>query len=121
MLAMSARNSSILAALLLVFAVTQVGGMWVFMGILFFMVGSITPVQANTMAGGLAQDSLRAGSAAALFGAATFAGGAVASWIAGMLYDGAAPARGLSIVVACALFGVALSIWLVVLKRPHKA
>lgn len=121
MLAMSARNAMVLAALLLAFALTGIGGMWAFLVVLFFMVGSVTPVQANTMAGGLAQDSLRAGSAAALFGAATFAGGAAASWIAGMLYDGAAPARGLSLVVACALVGVALSIWLIVLKRPHQA
>ncbi len=121
MLAMSARSATILSALLILFAVTQIGGMWSFLAVVFFMVGSITPVQANTMAGGLAQDSLRAGSAAALFGAATFAGGAAASWVASLLYDGAMPARGLSIVIACSLAGVALSIWLIVLRRPHKA
>ena len=118
LLGFSARNALILAALLLVFAVTQIGGVWAFMALLFFMVGSIAPVQANTMAGGLARADLRAGSAAALFGAATFAGGAIASWIAGSLYDGTA--RGLSVVVAAGMIGLALAIRFIVL-RPRPA
>ena len=108
MLRMSARNALILAALLALFAITGWGGFWGLLAILFFMVGSVTPVQANTMAGGLAADPLRAGSAAALFGAATFASGALASWIAGAMFDGTA--RGLCIVIAACLVGVAVSI-----------
>lgn len=116
LLAVSARNAIILAVLLLIFAVTQIGGLWVLSILLFFMVGSITPVQANAMGGGLAIDPLRAGSAAALFGGITFAGGAAASWAASLLYDSAAPARGLTIVMGLCLIGVALSIRLIVLR-----
>lgn len=119
MLRMSSRNALILAALLLLFAATGIGGVWSFLAILFFMVGSVSPVQANTMAGGLAIDPLRAGSAAALFGAATFAAGAFASWIAGMLYDGSA--RGLCVVIACCLIGVSATIRLLVLPRAAAA
>lgn len=118
LLGLSARNALILAVLLLIFAATEIGGVWTFLVVLFFMVGSITPVQANTMAGGLAQAELRAGSAAALFGAATFAGGAVASWISGLLYDGTA--RGLSVVVAGSLIGVAIVVHLLVPRRPRE-
>ena len=120
LLRISARNALILATLILIAGVTGIGGIWLFLGLLFFMVGSITPVQANTMAGGLSLASLRAGSCAALFGAAMFAGGAVASWLTGLLYDGTT--RGLSIVVSVALLGVALSIRLIVLrKEPQTA
>lgn len=116
MLRMSARNAVVLAALLFLFAATGWGGLWSLSAILVFMVGSVSPVQANTMAGGLAIDPLRAGSAAALFGAATFAAGAVMSAIAGMLYDGTA--RGLCVVIGCCLIGVAVSIWTLVLRGP---
>ena len=115
MLRLSARNALILAALVAVFAATGLGGMWALLVLLFFMVGSITPVQANAMAGGLAVDGLRAGSTAALFGAATFAGGSVASLVAGSLYDGTG--RGLCTVVAVCLVGVALAIRLIVLRE----
>jgi len=117
LLRLSARNAAILAALLLAFALVQPEGklgFWLFAGLLFLMVGSITPVQANSMAGGLAIEPLRAGSTAALFGACTFAGGAVASWLAGLLYDGTA--RGLSFVVALCLIGVSAAIYLIVLR-----
>lgn len=114
LLHLSARNALILAALLATFAITGIGGLWVFLALLFLMVGSITPVQANSMAGGLARADLRAGSCAALFGAATFSGGALASWIAGLAYDGTG--RGLSLVVAAALAGVAVSIRLLVAR-----
>ena len=117
LLRLSARNAIILASLLLIFTLMppHAGSFWIFAGLLFFMVGSITPVQANSMAGGLEIDPLRAGSTAALFGAVTFAGGACASWVAGLLYDGTA--RGLSLVVAICLFGVAASIRFIILRR----
>lgn len=115
MLRMSARNALVLAALLFVLAATGWGGLWGFAGVLFFMVGSVSPVQANAMAGGLGIDSLRAGSAAALFGAATFAAGAGAAAIAGALYDGTA--RGLCLVIAVSLIGVFASIRLLVLRQ----
>ncbi len=111
-LRLSARNAALLAVLLLLFGLTQIGGLVVLLILLFLMIGSISPVQANAMAGGLAVDALRGGSAAALFGAITFAGGAASSWIASLLYDGTA--RGLTMVVAACLAGAALSIWFVI-------
>lgn len=113
----SARNAAILAVLLLAFTVVHpaTGNFWIFAMLLFFMVGSIAPVQANSMAGGLAVDSLRSGSTAALFGACTFAGGALASWLASLVYDGSS--RGLSGVVALCLLGVAGAIRFIVLPR----
>jgi len=116
-LRMSARNALFLAALLFLFAATQIGGLWSLSAILFFMVGSVSPVQANTMAGGLAIDPLRAGSAAALFGAVAFAAGAIASAIAGALYDGTA--RGLCVVIGCCLIGVAASIRFLILRSQN--
>lgn len=117
LLGLSARNAAILAALLLAFAILQptTGNFWIFAVLLFFMVGSISPVQANSMAGGLAVDALRSGSTAALFGACTFAGGAAASWLASLLYDGTS--RGLSFVVALCLLGVAGAIRFIVLRQ----
>ena len=114
MLRMSSRNAVVLALALFALAATGWGGLWVLAGVLFFMVGSVSPVQANTMAGGLAIDPLRAGSAAALLGAATFAAGAVASAIAGALSAGTA--RGLCLVIGISLIGVFLSIRLLVLR-----
>ncbi|MCW3838313.1 multidrug effflux MFS transporter [Sphingomonas canadensis] len=119
LLALSARNGLVLAALFLLFAGTQAGGMWAINVLFFFLAGSVSPIQANTMGGGLAIDPLRAGSAAALFGAMTFAGGAAASAIGGLLYDGTP--RGLAIVIACCLIGCAASIRLIVLRRPEAA
>lgn len=118
LLRLSARNAAMLALALLAFALVHPPGalgFWLFAGLLFLMVGSITPVQANSMACGLAIDPHRAGSAAALFGGCTFAGGAVASWLASLLYDGTA--RGLSLVVALCLMGVSAAIYLIVLRR----
>jgi DHA1 family bicyclomycin/chloramphenicol resistance-like MFS transporter len=112
LLAASGRNALIMAALFTAFAATGIGGLPVLSVLLFVMVGSVSPVQSNTMAGGLAVDPLRAGSAAALFGAATFAAGALASWCVGMLSDGSASA--LCIVIATCLVGAALSIRLLV-------
>jgi DHA1 family bicyclomycin/chloramphenicol resistance-like MFS transporter len=119
MLRMSARNAVILSVLLLVFATSGIGGLWGLSAILFFVVGSVSPVQANTMAGGLSIDPLRAGSAAALFGAATFAAGAIASAVAGALYDGTA--RGLCLVISASLIGVFLSIRLFILRAGPEA
>jgi len=122
LLRLSARNAALLALALLAFALVHPPGalgFWLFAGLLFLMVGSITPVQANSMACGLAIDPHRAGSAAALFGGCTFAGGAVASWLASLLYDGTA--RGLSLVVALCLMGVSAAIHLIVLRRDAQA
>ncbi len=108
LLRLSARTALILAVLLLGFAVTQWGGLYAFVALLFLAVGSFSPVQANAMAVGLATDRLRAGSCAALFGATGFAGGGLASWIAGLLYDGTPSA--LTMMAALCLLGGGLSL-----------
>lgn len=86
-LRMSGRNAVLLAIGFLLFGLTGLGGLTSLVILLFFLVGSISPVQANTMAGGMGVDRLRAGSAAALFGATSFAVGAFASWASSLLYD----------------------------------
>ena len=98
----------------MLFASTQWGGLPALVALLFLVIGSTAPVQANTMACGLGVDGLRSGSTAALFGTATFAAGALASWIAGLFYAGNAAA--LALVIAACLSGSALSIFLLVLS-----
>ena len=105
----SGRNAIVVALLLFAFAMTGAGGLPTLVILLFIVVASIAPVQANTMAGGLAVDGLRSGSTAALFGATTFAAGAVASWIAGLLYRG--NGAGLAIVAGVCLLGSAIAIF----------
>jgi DHA1 family bicyclomycin/chloramphenicol resistance-like MFS transporter len=110
LLRISQRTAPLLGAALLVFALTQWGGLWMFCALLFLAMGSFAPVQANAMAAGLALDRLRAGSCAALFGAAGFAGGGAASWLASLLYDGTP--RGLALVAGLSLAGVGLALGL---------
>lgn len=118
LLAASGRNALVLAVLFAGFALTGLGGLPALALLLFVMVGSVSPVQSNTMAGGLAVDPLRAGSAAALFGAATFAAGALASWCVGLLSDGSA--RALCLVIAACLVGAGMSIRLLVTPATPK-
>ena len=99
--------------MLLIVAVTGVGGVWGLMVPLFLTIASASCVQANSMAGALAVDPTRSGSTAALFGASAFGLGAVASTIAAALRDGTARPMVLVIVVcligcAAALYGLAL-------------
>ena len=115
-LRLSARNALVFASALLLFAATGAGGLPVLVGLLFLVVASIAPVQANTMAGGLGVDPLRSGSTAALFGATTFTAGAIASWIAGLAYRG--DGGGLAVVVAFCLVGSALATFRLVAREP---
>lgn len=89
-LRISGRNALLLATGYVLLAVSGTTSLPLFALLLFLTVGSAAPVQANTLAGGLSADGLRAGSAAALFGMSTFAAGAVASWIGGLIHDGTA-------------------------------
>lgn len=115
-LRLSARNALVFASALLLFAATGAGGLPVLVGLLFLVVASIAPVQANTMAGGLGVDPLRSGSTAALFGATTFTAGAIASWIVGLAYRG--DGGGLAVVVAFCLVGSALATFQLVAREP---
>lgn len=100
-LRISGRNAMLLAAGFIMLALSGTTSLPLFALLLFLTVGSAAPVQANTLAGGLSADGLRAGSAAALFGMATFAAGAIASWIGGLIHDGTA--RPLCLLIAALL------------------
>lgn len=113
MSAVSAINALAFGAL----AVTGVGGLPVLLVLVFAAVSSTSIVQANTMAGALSVDPRRAGSIAALFGAAGFAAGTVASMVAGFLYDGTE--RGMTIVIGASLLGVCIA--LRALTSPSRA
>lgn len=76
------------AALLMIAAVTGIGERWSVLPLLFLLLTSYGFMQGNTMAGALSIDPLRAGSTSALLGAASFATGAVASALGGLLHDG---------------------------------
>lgn len=110
MLRGSARNAIVLAALFALFALTRAGGMWTLLILLFLVISSVAVVQANTLAGALAVDPTRSGAASALFGAFTFAGGTLASWIAGAL--ALREGVGLAVTIAACLICCSAAIFL---------
>jgi len=81
----SMRNAFLLAILFAIFAALRLTELPVLLILLFIVIASTAIVQANTLAMTLGADPARAGAAAALFGASTFAAGAVSSWLAGIL------------------------------------
>ena len=89
-------------------AVTGVGERWSVLPLLFLVLASYSLMQGNTMAGALNVDPRRAGSISALMGAASFATGAVAAWIAGALHDGTP--RPMAAVMLVCLIGSALAL-----------
>ena len=116
-LAVASLTSLGFAVVLALVAFTGLGGMWGVLSSLFLVLASFGLMQANTMAGALSVDPLRAGSTSALMGSASFAAGALAAALVGALHDGTA--RPLAAVMlgslagcAAALFGLAL--------RPEK-
>lgn len=119
MLKGSSRNALLLAAVFVLVPGLGIGG---FLGLfvpLFLVVSTNAFTMANTMAGALSVDPLRAGSASALFGAATFGMGTLASFVAGLLYDGTD--RGLVAVMVCCLLGTAAAIRFLVLPGRRTA
>ena len=104
-----ASNSAIVCAVLLTAAaVTGLGERWSVLPLLFLVLGSYSLMQGNTMAGALNIDPRRAGSISALMGAASFATGAVAAWIAGALHDGTP--RPMAAVMLVCLIGSAVAL-----------
>src|SRR5579864_9596195 len=89
-------------------AVTGVGGEAGVLVLLFLVLASYGLMQGNTMAGALNVDPRRAGSISALMGGLTFATGAGAAWLVGVLHDGTPGPMGL-IMLACML-GSAISL-----------
>lgn len=101
--------------LLLAAAVTGFGGQWTVLPLLFCCLASYGLMAGNTMAGALSVDPTRAGSTSALMGGLSFASGAFASWLGGVLHDGTAvPMAG--VMMAC-LLGSSAALWGLALPR----
>ena len=111
----AAAASAIAAGWLLFVAITRTGGLWSLLVPLFVTVSSASLIQANTLAGALSVDPTRAGTTSALFGASSFAAGALASSAAGALYDGTA--HPMCYVIAICLAGCAATLYLLALRR----
>jgi len=100
-------------AFVLAAAATGIGGKWSVLVGLFAALTSYGFMAANTLAGALGVDPLRAGATSALVGAAAFGCGALASAVAGLFHDGSAVPMAAVMAVSLAgsaalLFGLAL-------------
>ena len=102
-------------ALLLVAALTGLGGKWTVLPLLFACLASYGLMAGNTMAGALSVDPQRAGSTSALMGGLSFAAGAFASWLSGVLHDGSA--RPMAAVMMICLLGSSAALWGLALPR----
>jgi DHA1 family bicyclomycin/chloramphenicol resistance-like MFS transporter len=111
--------SVIFGVLLVLAAVTGFGERWSVLPLLFMLLASYGFMQGNTMAGALSVDPLRAGSTSALLGAASFAVGAVAASIAGLLHDGTP--RPMAFVMLAGLAGSSLALRFLALPRAKPA
>jgi len=99
---------------LLAATVTGLGGRWTVLPLLFMLLSSYGFVQGNTTAGALSVDPRRAGAASALLGASSFATGALASLLGGLLHDGTP--RPMALVMAVALAGATLALRMLALR-----
>lgn len=98
----------LVAAWLAAAALTGFGGLPGLAAPLFFAVSTVSLVQANVLAAALALDATRPGSTAALYGAGSFAAGALLAWIAGVFYDHTA--RPMALVIAACFVGSAVTL-----------
>ncbi|WP_374576061.1 multidrug effflux MFS transporter [Phenylobacterium sp.] len=120
-LRVSSVASTAIAAVLVLAAFAGLGGPWTVLPLLFLLLASYGFVQGNATAGALSVDPLRTGSTSALFGAASFATGALASSISGLLYDGTARPMALIMFAAMAGSTLALRVLALPLERPAQA
>ena len=110
--------SMIFAFLLVAAAWSGVGGQWTVLPLLFLSLSTYGLMGGNTMAGALSVDPKRAGSTSALMGGASFAAGALASWIGGLLHDGTA--RPVAAVMFACLIGSSLAIFLLAVPKDQR-
>jgi DHA1 family bicyclomycin/chloramphenicol resistance-like MFS transporter len=112
-------NLSVFAAsLVLTFdAATGFGGLWGIMVPMFLIMASFGFSQSNTMVGALGEDSLRTGTISSLSGSASFAAGAAAAGIAGLLRDGTA--RPMAFVMVAVLGCAVVILRTLAPARPH--
>ncbi|CAN7296947.1 multidrug effflux MFS transporter [Phenylobacterium sp. LjRoot225] len=113
-----AAYAGVAAALLLTLAaVTGWGERWSVLPTLFLALATYGLMQGNTMAGALNVDPRRAGSISALMGAFSFAAGAAATGVAGLMHDGTA--RPMAVVMLISMAGSALALrGLALPKKP---
>jgi DHA1 family bicyclomycin/chloramphenicol resistance-like MFS transporter len=104
----SMRNAFLMALLFAAFAALPWVGLAPLLLLLFCVIASTAIVQANVLAMILGIDPGRTGSAAALFGACTFAAGAASAWTAGALPLPRDTA--LAVTIAACLVGCGLSL-----------
>ncbi len=109
----------IFAVVLMIAAVTGIGGMWSVLLLLFAALASYGLMAGNTMAGALSVDPRRAGSVSALMGGASFGAGALAAWAGGALHDGTA--RPMAGVMLLCLAGSMAALYLLALRKPQSA
>ena len=109
---------SIACAGLVALAAVLPFGVWPLIGALFLTIASTSLIQANGLAGALAVDGSRPGSAAALFGSCGFGLGAVAASIAGAF--GAGSALPMAIVLTACLTGCAAALFGLALRPSGK-
>lgn len=91
------------------------GQQWFVLAMLFVALTSFGFIAANSTAGALGVDPLRAGATSALIGSASFAVGALAATIAGAFADGTP--RPMAIVMALSLAGAATALHTLALPR----
>lgn len=97
-----------LGGVLALAAVSGLGGPWTILPLLFALLATYGFMQGNATAGALSVDPLRAGSTSALMGAVSFAMGAAASSLSGLLHDGTA--RPMALIMFAAMAGSALAL-----------
>lgn len=85
---------------------------------LFCAISIVSLVQSNVLASALAVDPTRPGSAAALYGAGSFAAGALLAWVSGVFYDHTE--RPMALAIGACFIGSALTLGMA-LRRGHRA
>ncbi len=85
---------------------------------LFCAISTVSLVQSNVLASALAVDPTRPGSAAALYGAGSFAAGALLAWVSGVFYDHTE--RPMALAIGACFIGSALTLGMA-LRRGHRA
>jgi MFS transporter, DHA1 family, multidrug resistance protein len=98
----------IVAVWITLVALTGFGGLPGLALPLFLAISTVSLVQSNALASALAADATRAGSTAALYGAASFAAGALLAWLSGLFYDHTA--RPMALTIAACFIGCALTL-----------
>lgn len=105
-------------AVLLLAAVTGIGGMALLLGALFCVLASYGVMTGNTMAGALSIDPHRAGSASALMGTGSYGLGALAATLVAALSDGS-PTAFAAVMLLC-LGGSSSALFLLALPKERR-